>query len=341
MGTSHRQAPVRDLVGAGPRRASASSSALPDGYEVALGNGGTTAFWDAAAAWLVRERAAAPHLRRVLAEVRQGDRRRRRSSPTRSWSRPSPATRPSRVADPAADVIAWAHNETSTGVMVDGRAARRAPASALVLIDATSGAGGLPRRRRRRPTPTTSPRRRPSAPTAASGWRCSARPRSSGSRSSTAPTAAGSRRSSRSQTALENSRKDQTYNTPGAGDPAPARRPGRVDARRRRPRLGASSAPAPPRTHLYGWAEASELRDAVRRRPGEALAGRRHDRLRRRRSTPPRSPRPCARTASSTSSPTASSAATSCGSGCSPRSSPPTSRRSPPASTGCSRTPTT
>ena len=55
MGTSHRQAPVRDLVGR-IRTASASCSRLPTGYEVALGNAGTTAFWDAAAAWLVRDR---------------------------------------------------------------------------------------------------------------------------------------------------------------------------------------------------------------------------------------------------------------------------------------------
>src|SRR6201995_5904662 len=56
MGTSHRQAPVRDLVG-GVGAGLAELFALPDGYEIALGNGGTTAFWDAACAWLVRERA--------------------------------------------------------------------------------------------------------------------------------------------------------------------------------------------------------------------------------------------------------------------------------------------
>src|SRR5215469_14652134 len=56
MGTSHRQAPVRDLVGR-VREGLAELLGLPDGYEIALGNGGTTAFWDAAAAWLVRERA--------------------------------------------------------------------------------------------------------------------------------------------------------------------------------------------------------------------------------------------------------------------------------------------
>jgi len=55
MGTSHRQKPVRDLV-ARVRGGLAELFSLPDGYEVTLGNGGTTAFWDAAAAWLVRER---------------------------------------------------------------------------------------------------------------------------------------------------------------------------------------------------------------------------------------------------------------------------------------------
>src|ERR1044071_4173415 len=56
MGTSHRQAPVRDLVGR-VRSGLAELFSLPEGYEVALGNGGTTAFWDAASAWLVRDRA--------------------------------------------------------------------------------------------------------------------------------------------------------------------------------------------------------------------------------------------------------------------------------------------
>ena len=83
MGTSHRQAPVKRVVGqirAGLREL----FALPDGYEVVLGNGGTTAFWDAATCCLVRERALQPRLRRVLLEVRGVHPRRRRSSPIRS-----------------------------------------------------------------------------------------------------------------------------------------------------------------------------------------------------------------------------------------------------------------
>jgi phosphoserine aminotransferase len=141
MGTSHRQAPVRDLV-ARVRTGLGDLFSMPDGYEVALGNGGTTAFWDAAAAWLVRDRplhlsygefsakfakatGGAPFLADpILIEAGPGD-------------------APDPVADPDADVIAWAHNETSTGVMVPVERPEGA-GEALVLIDATSGAGGLP-----------------------------------------------------------------------------------------------------------------------------------------------------------------------------------------------------
>jgi phosphoserine aminotransferase len=141
MGTSHRQQPVRDLV-ARVRSGLADLFDLPGGYEVALGNGGTTAFWDAAAAWLVRGRAlhlsygefsakfakstaAAPFLADpIVIEAEPGD-------------------APAPVADPEADVLAWAHNETSTGVVVPVERPEGAGDS-LVLIDATSGAGGLP-----------------------------------------------------------------------------------------------------------------------------------------------------------------------------------------------------
>ena len=195
MGTSHRQAPVRDLVGrvrGRPRRAVRPARRLRGRarqrrHDRLLGRG----------RGLARARALpAPDLRRVLAEVRQGDRRPRRSSPTRSWSRPSPATRPRRPPTPTADAIAWAHNETSTGVMVEVRRPEGA-GDALVLIDATSGAGGLPldaepgRRLLLRAAEGLRRRRRPLA------GRCSARRRSRGSRSSTAPPIAGSPPSSR------------------------------------------------------------------------------------------------------------------------------------------------
>ena len=141
MGTSHRQAPVKDVV-ARIRGGLRELFSLPDGYEVVLGNGGTTAFWDAAACGLVRERAL---------HLTYGEFSRKFSSVTADAPfladpivvEADPGDAPDPVADPAADVIAWAHNETSTGVMVEIRRPAGAGDS-LVLVDATSGAGGLP-----------------------------------------------------------------------------------------------------------------------------------------------------------------------------------------------------
>ncbi len=141
MGTSHRQAPVRDLVGR-IRSGLAELFGMPDGYEVALGNGGATAFWDAAAAWLVRERAV--HL--AYGEFSQKFAKVTAGAPFLADPivvEAPPGEAPDPVADPDADVIAWAQNETSTGVMVPVERPVGAQ-DALVLIDATSGAGGLP-----------------------------------------------------------------------------------------------------------------------------------------------------------------------------------------------------
>ena len=141
MGTSHRQKPVKELVGR-IRTGIAELLGAPEGYEVILGNGGTTAFWDAAAVWLVRERAV--HLTygefsSKFAKVTQGAPF--LADPVLIEAEPGSAPEPAGA--PGADAIAWAHNETSTGVMVEVR--RPADAGdALVLIDATSGAGGLP-----------------------------------------------------------------------------------------------------------------------------------------------------------------------------------------------------
>jgi phosphoserine aminotransferase len=141
MGTSHRQAPVRDLV-RGIREGLGQLFSLPDGYEVALGNGGTTAFWEAACAWLVRSQAL--HL--TYGEFSQKFAKATAAAPFLADPivvEAEPGDAPAPVADPAADVLAWAHNETSTGVMVDVTRPEGAGES-LVLIDATSGAGGLP-----------------------------------------------------------------------------------------------------------------------------------------------------------------------------------------------------
>ena len=147
MGTSHRQKPVKALVGrirAGLREL----FSLPDGYEIALGNGGATAFWDAAAFGLIRERSL--HLTygefsQKFATVAKGAPH--LGSPVTIAADPGAAPKLAEVeevvAQAGADLIAWAHNETSTGVMV--RVTRPAGSDgALVAIDATSGAGGLP-----------------------------------------------------------------------------------------------------------------------------------------------------------------------------------------------------
>ena len=141
MGTSHRQKPVKQLV-AQIRSGLRELFELPDGYEVALGNGGTTAFWDAAACCLVRERGL--HL--VYGEFSSKFAACTRSAPFLEEPiviSAEPGDAPEPASDPAADVIAWAHNETSTGVMVP--VLRPAGADhALVLIDATSAVAGLP-----------------------------------------------------------------------------------------------------------------------------------------------------------------------------------------------------
>jgi len=142
LGTSHRQAPVRFEVSR-LRNGLAELFALPDGYEVLLGNGGTTAFWDAATFGLIDQRsqhlsfgefsskfaaaaAAAPHLDDPeVIEVAPG-------------SHPDP--KPS----PGVDAYALTHNETSTGVMMPLRRPDGVGAGeALVLVDATSAAAGL------------------------------------------------------------------------------------------------------------------------------------------------------------------------------------------------------
>ncbi|HEX6404163.1 MAG TPA: phosphoserine transaminase [Pseudonocardiaceae bacterium] len=141
MGTSHRQAPVKSLVGrirAGLREL----FSLPQGYEVVLGNGGTTAFWDAAALGLVRQRSL--HLTYGEFSAKFATVTTRApflTDPVVVSAAPGDAPQP--VSDPSCDLIGWAHNETSTGVMVP--VCRPAPSQdALVAIDATSGAGGLP-----------------------------------------------------------------------------------------------------------------------------------------------------------------------------------------------------
>jgi phosphoserine aminotransferase len=254
MGTSHRQKPVKDVV----RRVRGGLVELfgaPEDYEVMLGNGGTTAFWDAAATGLIRERslhlsygefsskfakvtAGAPFLADpIVVEADPGD---------------APEPR----AEPEADAIAWAHNETSTGVMV---AVRRpeAAADALVLVDATSGAGGLPLD----PSQADVYYFAPQKGFGSDGglWLALAGPAAIARIEQLAGVAGRWQPESLSlHTALENSRKDQTYNTPAvatllllADQVDWMLEAGGLDWCVGR--TGESSG------HLYGWAQASSF----------------------------------------------------------------------------------
>jgi phosphoserine aminotransferase len=148
MGTSHRQKPVKALV----KEIRAGLMMLfgaPDGYEVALGNGGATAFWDAAAFGLVQRRSA--HL--TFGEFSQKFAAVSTGAPflddpvtisADAGEAPDPHALGPAAAEGGADLLAWAHNETSTGVMVPVVRPSGAGDGALVAIDATSGAGGLP-----------------------------------------------------------------------------------------------------------------------------------------------------------------------------------------------------
>jgi phosphoserine aminotransferase len=142
LGTSHRQAPVKNLVGS-VRSGLADLFSLPDGWEVVMGNGGSTAFWDVATFGLIEARSqhlvfgefsskfadaakAAPHL----------------GPPTVVSS--DPGTHPLPIAEAGIDTYAFTHNETSTGVAMPLLRPIGSDDSSLVVVDATSGAGGLP-----------------------------------------------------------------------------------------------------------------------------------------------------------------------------------------------------
>jgi phosphoserine aminotransferase len=142
LGTSHRQAPVKDLVKR-VRTGLATLFSLPDSYEVVLGNGGTTAFWDIAAFGLIRQKAqhlAYGEFSAKFASVTRGAPF--LAEPTVITGDPGTATDP--VAEVGVDAYCWPHNETSTGVMRQVQRVHGADDDALVLVDATSGAGGLP-----------------------------------------------------------------------------------------------------------------------------------------------------------------------------------------------------
>ena len=257
MGTSHRQRPVRALV-AEIRAGLKELFAAPDGYEVALGNGGATAFWDAAAFGLIRKRAlhlAYGEFSRKYASVSEGAPF--LGEPVIVSAEPGDAPDPADVGPAAAragaDALAWAHNETSTGVMVP--VTRPAGAGeALVLIDATSGAGGLPVD----PAQADAYYFAPQKCFAADGglWLALLSPAAQERIAELAASARWIPPFSSLATALENSLKDQTYNTPAiatlfllAEQVRWMLAGGGLEWCVARTRVCAE--------HLYGWAEAS------------------------------------------------------------------------------------
>ena len=142
LGTSHRQAPVRSLVQR-IRDGMAGLFSLPDGYEVVLGNGGTTAFWDIAAFGLVDHKAQ--HL--SFGEFSSKFARVTTAAPwleAPTVIESPPGTHPQPRAEDGIDTYALTHNETSTGVAMPVGRVAGADAAALAIVDATSGAGGLP-----------------------------------------------------------------------------------------------------------------------------------------------------------------------------------------------------
>ncbi len=210
MGTSHRQAPVKGLV-ARVRSGIGVLLDLPDGYEVVLGNGGTTAFWEIAAFGLVARRAQHLSFGEFSAKFAA-------ATASAPWlAEPSivkadPGTLATAYAEPDVDAYAWPHNETSTGVMAPVRRVPGADPDALVLVDATSGAGGLPIDLAEADAYYFAPQK--SFASDGGLWLAVLSPRAIERAQRIAAEGRYIPEFLSLTTAIENSRKDQTYNTP-------------------------------------------------------------------------------------------------------------------------------
>lgn len=142
MGTSHRQKPVKNEVAA-LRAGLAQMFNLPTGYEVVIGNGGTTAFWEIATFGLLRDRAQFLTFGEFGSKFASSA----KAAPflgEQSVIKSEPGDAPTFAPEPGLDAYCTPHNETSTGVAIPPVRPAGADKDALVLIDATSGAGGLP-----------------------------------------------------------------------------------------------------------------------------------------------------------------------------------------------------
>jgi phosphoserine aminotransferase len=210
LGTSHRQAGVRFMV-ARLRNGLAELLALPDGYEVLLGNGGTTTFWDALCFGMIERRSH--HL--VFGEFSGKFAECARRAPQLdepSAAKSDPGTAPALAAIDGVDAYALTHNETSTGVAVTPERPAGADDGALVLVDATSGAGGL----RFDPAETDVYYFAPQKCLASDGglWLAACSPAAIERIERIKATGRWIPESLDLSTALTNSRLDQTYNTP-------------------------------------------------------------------------------------------------------------------------------
>lgn len=142
MGTSHRQKPVKNEVAA-LRAGLAQMFSIPEGYEVVIGNGGTTAFWEVATFGLLRDRAQFLSFGEFGSKFASSA----KDAPflgEQSVIKSEPGDAPMFAPAAGLDAYCTPHNETSTGVAIPPVRPSGADSDALVLIDATSGAGGLP-----------------------------------------------------------------------------------------------------------------------------------------------------------------------------------------------------
>jgi phosphoserine aminotransferase len=209
LGTSHRQKPVKSLVGR-VRAGLSELFSLPEGYEVVLGNGGTTAFWDAIAFGLIRERSlhfTYGEFSSKFATVAKG-------APFLGDPivvKADPGSAPEIAFQPGVDLVGWAHNETSTGVAVPVKRPEGSE-GALVAIDATSGAGGLPVKAEDFDLYYFAPQK--SFASDGGLWLTLASPAAIERINEIGATDRWVPESLSLPTALDNSRKDQTYNTP-------------------------------------------------------------------------------------------------------------------------------
>ena len=144
IGTSHRQPAVKNVVGE-VRDGLSELFSLPDGYEIVLSLGGATAFWDAATFGLINNKSAHLSFGEFSSKFAKASKQAPWLEEPQIVEGPAGTSpSPSELAGTDADVVAWAHNETSTGAMVPVTRPEGLNADQLVVVDATSGAGGLP-----------------------------------------------------------------------------------------------------------------------------------------------------------------------------------------------------